>query len=84
MNHPILIDEDGKVGKAYGAVTTPQMFVVDKTGMLVYAGALDNAPRGRIPESGFVNHVANALTDLKNNQPVKTAKSRPYGCSVKY
>lgn len=84
MNHPILVDEDGKVGKAYGAVTTPQMFVVDKKGTLVYAGALDNAPRGRVPESGFVNHVTNALTDLKNNQAVKTAKSRPYGCSVKY
>ena len=84
MNHPVLIDEDGKVGHQYGAVTTPQMFVVNKQGLLVYAGALDNAPRGRVPEAGRVNHVANALADLKKGQPVKTGRSRPYGCSVKY
>jgi peroxiredoxin len=48
LEHPILIDEDGKVGHLYGAQTTPHMFVIDAGGKLVYAGALDNAPLGRV------------------------------------
>jgi peroxiredoxin len=48
LEHPILIDEDGKVGQTYGAQTTPHMFVIDPAGKLIYAGALDNAPLGRV------------------------------------
>jgi peroxiredoxin len=48
IEHPILIDEDGKVGRTYGAQTTPHMFVIDPAGKLIYAGALDNAPLGRV------------------------------------
>ncbi|MFO7567370.1 MAG: redoxin domain-containing protein [Enhygromyxa sp.] len=50
MEHPLLLDEDGKVGHAYGATTTPHMFVIDGEGKLVYAGGLDNAPLGRVDE----------------------------------
>jgi peroxiredoxin len=48
LEHPILIDEDGKVGHTYGAQTTPHMYVIDPSGKLIYAGALDNAPLGRV------------------------------------
>ena len=48
LEHPILIDEDGKVGHTYGAQTTPHMFVIDPAGKLIYAGAVDNAPLGRV------------------------------------
>lgn len=48
IDYPILIDEDGKVGQAYGAKTTPHMYVIDPEGKLVYAGGLDNAPLGRV------------------------------------
>jgi peroxiredoxin len=48
LEHPILLDEDGKVGHAYGATSTPHMFVIDAGGKLVYAGGLDNAPLGRV------------------------------------
>ena len=84
MEHPILLDANGKVGRQYGAVTTPQMFIIDAAGTLQYAGALDNAPRGQVPASGLVNHVKNGLRDLAEGTPVKTARSKPYGCSVKY
>jgi peroxiredoxin len=47
LEHAILLDEDGKVGHAYGATSTPHMFVIDAAGKLVYAGGLDNAPLGR-------------------------------------
>jgi hypothetical protein len=48
IEHPILLDESGSVGQAYGATNTPHMFVIDGSGKLVYAGALDNAPMGKV------------------------------------
>lgn len=84
IDHPILLDEDGRVGRAYGAKTTPHMFVIDPAGTLVYAGGLDNAPLGR-PEGGeVVNYVEAALSDLAAGRPVAKERAAPYGCSVKY
>lgn len=48
IEHAILLDESGTVGRAYGATNTPHMFVIDSSGKLVYAGALDNAPLGEV------------------------------------
>jgi peroxiredoxin len=87
LSHPILRDETGTVGKAYGATNTPNMFVVDKTGTVVYAGAIDNSPdgEGKSAQGGkLVNYVEAALGDLAAGRPVQTAVTRPYGCSVKY
>ncbi|HMG57350.1 MAG TPA: thioredoxin family protein [Kofleriaceae bacterium] len=85
--NPILRDEAGTVGKAYGATNTPNMFVIDKTGTVVYAGAIDNSPdgEGKSPQGGkLVNYVDAALDDVAAGRAVKTAVTRPYGCSVKY
>lgn len=87
MKHPILTDSDGKVGQQYGATRTPEMFVIDKDGKLAYAGAIDNSPDGEgdSPTGGsLINYVNEALTDLESGKPVRTPKSEPYGCSVKY
>lgn len=87
LSHPVLRDEDGAVGRAYGATNTPQMFVVDSKGTLVYRGAIDNSPdgEGESPAGGkLVNHVEAALADLSAGRPVATPDTRPYGCSVKY
>ncbi len=87
MGHPILRDESGTVGKAYGATNTPNMFVVDKAGTVVYAGAIDNSPdgEGKSPQGGkLVNYVDAALDDLAAGRAVKTAVTKPYGCGVKY
>ena len=83
LQHPVLLDEDGKVGKAYGATTTPHMYVVDANGVLVYAGAIDNNPRG-IETQNVKNYVSQALAQMKAKQPVKPPQTKPYGCSVKY
>lgn len=82
--HPILLDEDGKVGKAYKARNTPHMYVIKPDGTLAYMGAIDNAPMGKVPDGGLVNHVADALADLAANRPVKVPETKAYGCSVKY
>jgi len=87
MDYPILIDEAGDVGHAYGATNTPHMFVIDKSGMLVYRGAIDNSPdaEGESPTGGkLVNYVDATMADLAAGRPVGTPSTEAYGCSVKY
>lgn len=80
-----LIDEDGKVGKMYGAKTTPHMYIIDKKGKLVYAGAIDDKPSTDIDDIETAkNYVSSALEELLDNKDVSIQSSTPYGCSVKY
>jgi peroxiredoxin len=81
----VLLDADGKVGRAYEAKATPHMFVIDKAGTLVYMGGIDDRPYAD-PASlkGATNYVEAALSDLKAGRAVATPVTRPYGCSVKY
>jgi peroxiredoxin len=82
IEYPILLDAKGAVGHQYAAKTTPHMFVIDKNGVLAYAGAIDDDPYGKKPEAR--NYVADAVTSLLNGSAVATAKTKSYGCSVKY
>jgi len=80
-----LMDDDGKVGRAYGARTTPHMYIVDPAGTLVYAGAIDNkASSNPADVAGATNHVKVALGESLAGRPVSVATTKPYGCSVKY
>ena len=80
-----LLDPKGAVGKSYGAVTTPHMYIIDKAGKLVYAGGIDDkATASQADIAGARNHVLAALSELNAGKPVSVATSRPYGCSVKY
>ena len=80
-----LRDADGKVGKAYGAKTTPQIYVINAGGVLVYNGAIDSI---RSTDAADIakseNFAAAALASVKAGQPVAKATTQPYGCSVKY
>ena len=81
----ILLDEKGAVGRLYGAKTTPHMFVVDKNGVLVYMGAIDDNPSADPDDiKTSKNFVAAALDESLAGKPVSTPSTRPYGCSVKY
>jgi len=85
ISHPILDDHSGKVGRAYHATNTPHMFVINAEGNIVYNGAIDNAPLGRIPkDKEYANYVDKALEELTSGKTVSLAKTKPYGCSVKY
>ena len=76
IKSPILVDFDGKVGKMYGAKTTPHMYVIDGDGVLRYSGAFsDRADK---------NYVLDAVTAIKNGSTVSPTETRPYGCGIKY
>jgi peroxiredoxin len=80
-----LLDPKGKVGKAYGAKTTPHMFVINPKGIVVYNGAIDDKPSTRREDVATAkNYVAAALDASMSGGRVATAATQPYGCSVKY
>ncbi|MFQ5965689.1 MAG: thioredoxin family protein [Candidatus Scalinduaceae bacterium] len=80
-----LLDHDGKVGRLYGAKTTPHMYVIDKDGLLIYHGAIDNKPSTRIKDiKDAENYVRAALDEAIAGKSVSVKASQPYGCSVKY
>jgi peroxiredoxin len=83
ITYPVLDDRAGTVGHAYGAKTTPHLFVVDPKGVLVYAGGIDDDPAGENGDKA-TNYVALALEDVTAGKPVRTPETKPYGCSVKY
>lgn len=81
----VLLDPTGKVGKLYGAKTTPHMYIIDKEGKLAYQGAIDDkadTEKDSIPSAK--NYVVSALTDLMNGKPVTAHTTKSYGCAVKY
>jgi len=80
-----LMDEPGAMGKAYGAKTTPHMYIIDPTGKVVYNGAIDDK-RSTNPEDVKTakNYVAAALDEMKSGKAVSVASTAPYGCTVKY
>ncbi len=81
----ILIDASGAMGRAYGARTTPHMYVIDDQGTLVYAGAIDDRKSTSPADIAKANnYVAGALADVKAGRPVALPTSTPYGCSIKY
>lgn len=81
----ILLDESGTMGKAYGAKTTPHMYVINPQGNVVYAGGIDdNDSANPAVIAKSKNYVTAALDEGLAGKPVTVASSRPYGCSVKY
>jgi len=82
MTFPVLLDENGAVGRAYGAKTTPHMFIVGKDGKLAYSGAIDD--NASPTEYGTRNHIISALRGVLDGRAVPEPVTKPYGCSVKY
>jgi peroxiredoxin len=81
----VLFDPTGAIGKSYGATNTPHMYVIDKAGVLQYAGAIDDKPTTRKSDvPGAQNYVRAAVQSVAAGEPVKTPVTRAYGCTVKY
>jgi peroxiredoxin len=94
MVNPVLLDETGQVGRSYGALKTPHMFVIDEKGVLVYRGGLDNAPMGVVDDArpraagtqaGELSpYLITALDEVTQGRAISLADTPAYGCSVKY
>jgi peroxiredoxin len=80
-----LMDEGGDAGKAYGARTTPHMYVVNPQGVLVYAGGIDSIPSSSVDDiKTATNYVRQTMNEVAAGKPVSMPTTRAYGCSVKY
>jgi peroxiredoxin len=81
----LLLDTSGDVGRLYGAKTTPDMYVIDPKGILVYKGAIDNKRSTDLADvQTATNYVKGALDAVMSGKTVPTTATQPYGCSVKY
>lgn len=81
----VILDESSEIGRLYGAKTTPHMYIIDKTGQLVYMGGIDSIPSSNEDDIADANnYVAAALDAMAAGKPIKDSVTRPYGCSVKY
>lgn len=81
IDYPVLLDEAGTTGKAYGAKVTPTIVIVTKVGTIAYAGAVDDDFK---TGQGKTNYVAKALDELLAGKPVTTKETKADGCAVKY
>jgi peroxiredoxin len=80
-----LLDSDGTVGKAYGAVTTPHLFIINPSGILIYQGAIDSIRSTKAEDiSNAENYVKAVLDAVLENNGTPISETKPYGCSVKY
>jgi peroxiredoxin len=80
-----ILDEDGAIGRRYGAKTTPHIFIINPKGTVIYAGAIDDKPSADPADiDGAVNYVDETLVKAMAGEPAAVSSTKPYGCSVKY
>lgn len=82
LPYPVLHDKTGVVGKSYGAKNTPQVYVIDRKGLLRYQGAVDNDPTET--KAKPMNYLEEALEAVISGKPVKIGETKPYGCGIQY
>ncbi len=82
ITSPILMDPKGTTGRTYGAKRTPEMYIIDAAGILVYHGAIDNRADAQSP--GDTNYVRNGLKELFAGKEISKPSTRAYGCTIKY
>ena len=81
----VILDETSEIGLLYGAKTTPHMYIIDKTGQLVYMGGIDSIPSSDEADIAVAkNYVRAALDAMTAGKTIEDSITRPYGCSVKY
>jgi peroxiredoxin len=79
FNFPYVKDEDRTVARAYGAVCTPHVFLLDEERRLRYKGRIDDS---RNAERVTVSDLRNAIDDLLADRSVRVSETTPFGCSI--
>ena len=80
----VVYDPKGTIGKAYGLKTTPHVVVIDKAGKVAYNGAIDDKAETEGDPRAAKNYVKDVVGKLQAGEAVTVAKTKPYGCGVKY
>lgn len=81
----VILDASGAIGKLYAATNTPQLFIIDPKGVLLYKGGIDSIPSADKDDiAGAENYISSALKELAAGKTISKAVTKPYGCSVKY
>jgi peroxiredoxin len=81
----VLLDPSGQLGKAYGAQTSPHLFIVNPQGVLVYKGGIDSIATAKADDIAKADpYVKTALSELAAGKKITHASTKPYGCSIKY
>jgi len=81
----VILDANGAIGKLYAATNTPQLFIIDPKGVLLYKGGIDSIPSADKDDiANAENYISSALKELAAGKPISKAVTKPYGCSVKY
>ena len=81
----VILDENGDIGRQYGARTTPHMYIIDADGRLAYMGGIDSIASSNPADiDKAAQYIPAALAAVMAGKPVAQSVTRPYGCSVKY
>jgi hypothetical protein len=81
----VVFDPSGAIGKLYAATNTPQLFIIDPKGVLLYKGGIDSIPSADQDDIATAeNYISSALKELAAGKPISKAVTKPYGCTVKY
>jgi peroxiredoxin len=81
FTYAYLIDPSQKIGREYGAVCTPHVFLLDKDRKVAYIGAIDDKMQA---ESVKEHYLQDAIDAVLAGKEVKTAKTKPVGCGIRY
>jgi len=81
--YPVYIDQGNVLADLFKAKTTPHCFVIDQEGKVRYDGAIDDNPNGKKKAEEIKHFVSDAVSAVRNGQPVARPKTKPYGCSIK-
>lgn len=80
-----LLDPEGKLGRLYGAQTSPHLFIIDPAGTLIYKGGIDSIPSAKKEDLAKADsYLRLAFADLAAGRKIAQASTQPYGCSIKY
>jgi len=82
FNFPYLRDESQEVARAYGASVTPEVFLVDGTGVVVYHGRIDDNVME--PANVLRHDLREALDELLGGHGISVADTEPVGCTIKW
>jgi peroxiredoxin len=82
FNFPYLVDENQHIAKTYGALRTPQVFILKKDLTVAYIGAIDNNYKS--DDDANTKYVEDALQAMMKGQPVEVTQTKAVGCGIKW